>query len=109
MSARVAAIGTPDASRGTTSRQPSPIGPSAFSRDLAIVGIAKPAFPRVIRAIPVFSHCWACKVHWILVVGQRHEFAGKIAGWPLRHHRGNHTAGIDRARGPARESVATQG
>ena len=35
ISARVAAIGTPDTSRGTTSMQPSVTAPSASSRDFA--------------------------------------------------------------------------
>ena len=41
ISARVAAIGTPELSRGTASMQPSVIGASASSRERAIVGTAR--------------------------------------------------------------------
>jgi hypothetical protein len=41
ISARVAAIGTPDTSRGTTSRQPSTMGASASSIVFANFGMSK--------------------------------------------------------------------
>jgi hypothetical protein len=41
ISARVASIGTPDTSRGTTSRQPSAIGVNASSIVLANFGMLK--------------------------------------------------------------------
>ena len=40
ISARVAAIGTPELSRGTASTQPSVMGASASSRERAMVGMA---------------------------------------------------------------------
>jgi hypothetical protein len=41
ISARVAAIGTPELSRGTASTQPSAIGASASSRLRAMVGMTE--------------------------------------------------------------------